>query len=87
MRKLDNKSCEGLRLRVKTDSQESLKKPTGKTHDFSQLFMKLTTESRFRATCSCASALLHRNMRNGTAYSPRREVLHGYGPNRSEEDA
>ena len=41
MRKLDNKSCDGLRL-SKDRFTRKLEKPVGETPNFPQLFMKVS---------------------------------------------
>ena len=62
MRKLDNKSCEGLRLQVKRDSQEKLEKPIGTTPDFSQLFMKLREAKSMKFCTQVPRTCLHKRL-------------------------
>ena len=51
MKNVDNKSCEGLRLRVKTVLVQNFKKPTGRTPHSSQLFMnRVQTISSIQGT-------------------------------------
>ena len=53
MRKLDNKSCDGLRLRVKADSKENLKKTVGKIPDCSVVYEAKGTKCCTQVPSTC----------------------------------